>query len=101
MKAYYRRASAHMSMGKFKLALKDYESVSKVKPNDPDVKKKLAQCKKVIYRNFYGFLIICFRLFNKKHLKKQSQERDKMTFDLKENETKGNYIFRNSAPDII
>ena len=47
IKGYYRRASAHMSMGKFKLALKDYENVSRVKPNDPDVKKKLAQCKKV------------------------------------------------------
>ena len=36
-----------MSMGKFKLALKDYEAVAKYKPNDPDNKKKLAQCKKV------------------------------------------------------
>jgi len=42
-------------MGKFKLALKDYESVSKVKPNDPDVKKKLAQCKKVC-QNLLWFL---------------------------------------------
>lgn len=27
-KAYYRRAAAYMSLGKFKLALKDYETVS-------------------------------------------------------------------------
>jgi len=53
LKAYYRRASAHMSMGKFKLALKDYESVSKVKPNDPDVKKKLAQCKKIVQQKAF------------------------------------------------
>ena len=28
IKGYYRRASAYMSLGKFKLALKDYEAVS-------------------------------------------------------------------------
>lgn len=28
IKGYYRRAAAHMSLGKFKLALKDYEAVS-------------------------------------------------------------------------
>ena len=28
VKGYYRRAGAHMSLGKFKLALRDYEAVS-------------------------------------------------------------------------
>lgn len=31
IKGYYRRASAYMSLGKFKLALKDYETVSNIK----------------------------------------------------------------------
>ena len=52
-------------MGKFKLALKDYESVSKVKPNDPDVKKKLAQCKKVCcFKGSYPGLISFLKLMS-------------------------------------
>ena len=42
LKAYYRRAAAHMSLGKYKLALRDYERVYKARPNDKDSKKKLA-----------------------------------------------------------
>lgn len=38
LKAYYRRAAAHMSLGKFKLALSDFEVVSKRRPNDSDAK---------------------------------------------------------------
>lgn len=34
-KAYYRRATANMALGKFKLALKDYEAVYRAHPNDP------------------------------------------------------------------
>ena len=53
LKAYYRRASAHMQMGKFKAALKDYEAVAKRKPNDPDVKTKLKNCKQVIQQKAF------------------------------------------------
>lgn len=31
VKGYYRRAAAHMALGKFKEALKDYEYVSRIK----------------------------------------------------------------------
>ena len=47
LKAYYRRAAAHMALGKYKLALKDYERVYKVRPNDADAKKKYTECKKI------------------------------------------------------
>jgi len=47
LKAYYRRAAAYMALGKYKLALKDYERVYKVRPNDADAKKKFTECKKI------------------------------------------------------
>ena len=47
LKAYYRRAAAHMALGKYKLALMDYERVYKVRPNDADAKKKYTECKKI------------------------------------------------------
>lgn len=48
LKAYYRRAAAHMSLGKFKLALSDFELVSKRRPNDADAKKKFQECNKIV-----------------------------------------------------
>ncbi|XP_062610929.1 serine/threonine-protein phosphatase 5-like, partial [Saccostrea cucullata] len=48
VKAYYRRASANMALGKFKVALKDFESVIKVRPNDKDAKAKYSECKKIV-----------------------------------------------------
>ena len=48
MKAYYRRAAAYMSLGKYKLALKDYEGVYKARPNDKDAKLKYTECKKIV-----------------------------------------------------
>lgn len=50
VKGYYRRAQAHMSLGKFKLALKDFEFVSKACPSDMDAKKRFLECKKVVQR---------------------------------------------------
>ncbi|KAM3960527.1 protein phosphatase D3 [Aphomia sociella] len=47
-KAYYRRAAAHMSLGKYKLALKDFEYVTKVRPNDQDAKLKYNECNKIV-----------------------------------------------------
>ncbi|XP_064599585.1 serine/threonine-protein phosphatase 5-like [Liolophura sinensis] len=50
VKAYYRRASANMALGKFKLALKDFEAVAKAKPNDKDARAKYNECNKIVKR---------------------------------------------------
>lgn len=49
-KAYYRRAAAYMLLGKFKLALRDYEAVYKARPNDKDAKLKFTECSKTVKR---------------------------------------------------
>ncbi|KAF5307221.1 hypothetical protein FQR65_LT00737 [Abscondita terminalis] len=48
IKGFYRRAAAYMSLGKFKEALRDYEYVSKARPNDKDAKLKYSECNKVV-----------------------------------------------------
>ncbi|CAH1995895.1 unnamed protein product [Acanthoscelides obtectus] len=48
VKGYYRRAAAYMSLGKFKEALKNYEYVTKVRPNDKDARAKYTECNKVV-----------------------------------------------------
>ncbi|KRZ29479.1 Serine/threonine-protein phosphatase 5, partial [Trichinella pseudospiralis] len=48
VKGYYRRAQANMALGKFKLALMDYEAVVKVRPQDKDAKNKLAECRRIV-----------------------------------------------------
>ncbi|XP_059484840.1 serine/threonine-protein phosphatase 5 [Neocloeon triangulifer] len=48
VKGYYRRAAAYMSLGKFKLALRDFETVTKARPNDSDAKKKFLECTKIV-----------------------------------------------------
>ncbi|GLH09800.1 Serine/threonine-protein phosphatase alpha-2 isoform [Gryllus bimaculatus] len=48
VKGYYRRAAAHMSLGKFKMALKDYETVTKARPNDKQAKMKYTECNKIV-----------------------------------------------------
>lgn len=47
-KAYYRKASAHLQMGKFKEALKDFEIVRKLVPDDQDAKKRWEECDKKV-----------------------------------------------------
>lgn len=47
IKGYYRRASAYLALGKFKLALKDYEYVIKVCPDDRDAQNKFKECDKI------------------------------------------------------
>ena len=37
-----------MALGKFKLALRDYERVCKVRPNDKDAKNKFTECRKIV-----------------------------------------------------
>lgn len=48
LKGYYRRAGAHMALGKFKLALQDLEFVAKRCPNDKDAQMKYSECKKIV-----------------------------------------------------
>lgn len=50
VKGYYRRAAALMALGKFRQALKDFETVVKVSPKDQDAKQKLNECAKIVKR---------------------------------------------------
>lgn len=49
-KGYYRRGAAYLAMGKFKDALKDFQQVKKIRPNDPDATKKLKECEKAVQK---------------------------------------------------
>ncbi|TNN56579.1 Serine/threonine-protein phosphatase 5 [Liparis tanakae] len=53
IKGYYRRATSNMALGKFKAALKDYETVVKVRPNDKDAKMKYQECNKIVKRKAF------------------------------------------------
>lgn len=48
VKAYYRRAAAQMSLGKFKQAFSDLELVAKRRPKDKDAQLKFKECQKII-----------------------------------------------------
>uniref|UniRef100_A0A8U7P068 protein-serine/threonine phosphatase n=1 Tax=Corvus moneduloides TaxID=1196302 RepID=A0A8U7P068_CORMO len=48
VKGYYRRAASNMALGKFKAALRDYETVVKVRPNDKDAKLKYQECHRIV-----------------------------------------------------
>eukprot|EP00478_Filoreta_tenera_P000113 GABV01000113.1.p1 GENE.GABV01000113.1~~GABV01000113.1.p1 ORF type:complete len:248 (-),score=96.99 GABV01000113.1:670-1413(-) len=52
-KAYYRRASAHMALGHFQSSLKDLEIVVKRFPKDPDAKRKLAECDRIVKQQMF------------------------------------------------
>ncbi|CAN6326338.1 unnamed protein product [Urochloa humidicola] len=49
-KGYYRRGAAYLAMGKFKEALKDFQQVKKICPNDPDATRKLKECEKAVQK---------------------------------------------------
>lgn len=53
VKGYYRRAAAYMSLGKFKLALKDFEAVTRARPNDKDAKLKFTECGKIVKKKAF------------------------------------------------
>ncbi|KAI6225969.1 Protein-serine/threonine phosphatase [Aphelenchoides besseyi] len=50
VKAYFRRASANLALGKYKLALADYDRVRKARPNDKDVQLKYDEVQKIVKR---------------------------------------------------
>jgi len=54
IKGYYRRASANMALGKFKLSLKDYEAVVKACPYDKDAKLKFNECRKIVHQRAFA-----------------------------------------------
>ncbi|XP_057953403.1 serine/threonine-protein phosphatase 5 isoform X2 [Malania oleifera] len=49
-KGYYRRGAAYLAMGKFKEALKDFQQVKKICPNDLDASRKLKECEKAVMK---------------------------------------------------
>jgi len=50
VKGYYRRAAALMGVGKWKQALRDFESVMKAKPRDQDAREKFTKCRAIVRR---------------------------------------------------
>ncbi len=42
-----------MSLGKYKLALRDYERVYKVRPSDKDARAKFTECKKIVQQRAF------------------------------------------------
>ena len=54
MQGYYRRASANMALGKFKLALRDFEAVKKARPKDPDAAAKFNECSKIVRQQAFA-----------------------------------------------
>lgn len=57
-KGYYRRASSHFALNKFKLARKDFKQVCKLKPKDRDARAKLAECEKAIREAAFAEAIV-------------------------------------------
>jgi serine/threonine-protein phosphatase 5 len=60
VKAYYRQASAHMSLGRLKDAIKDFKEVLRLAPGDSQARQKLLSCQKELKQQefekaiFYG-----------------------------------------------
>jgi len=54
IKGYYRRASANMALGKFKLALKDFEAVKRARPRDSDAVSKYTECSKIVKQQAFA-----------------------------------------------
>eukprot|EP01059_Diplonema_ambulator_P025740 TRINITY_DN4283_c0_g1_i1.p1 TRINITY_DN4283_c0_g1~~TRINITY_DN4283_c0_g1_i1.p1 ORF type:complete len:514 (+),score=147.03 TRINITY_DN4283_c0_g1_i1:99-1544(+) len=52
-KAYYRRATGYVMLGKWKDANKDYKRVTQMRPGDADAAKKYAECNKEVKRQAF------------------------------------------------
>mmetsp|Transcript_14455 Transcript_14455/g.20380 ORF Transcript_14455/g.20380 Transcript_14455/m.20380 type:complete len:553 (-) Transcript_14455:96-1754(-) len=53
-KAYYRKASAHFALHKYKAARKDFRQVCKLKPKDRDARAKLKEVEKAIKEDLFA-----------------------------------------------
>ena len=52
-KAYYRRGSAYMGLGKYKLARNDFKSLTQLKPNDRDARENFKAADKEVKREAF------------------------------------------------
>ena len=43
-----------MALGKFKMAVKDFEAVKKAKPRDPDAISKFTECNKIVKQQAFA-----------------------------------------------
>lgn len=50
LEGYYRRAASNVALGKFKIALADFELVYKRCPKDDSAKVKFNECSKIVKR---------------------------------------------------
>mmetsp|Transcript_14997 Transcript_14997/g.58727 ORF Transcript_14997/g.58727 Transcript_14997/m.58727 type:complete len:494 (+) Transcript_14997:58-1539(+) len=58
-KGYYRRGCAHVSLGKYKEALKDFAIVCKLAPKDKGALARYMDCKKAVRREAFEAAIEC------------------------------------------
>lgn len=58
IKAYYRRGSANFALGKYKLALRDFKAVCKLRPSDRDARSKLKECEKAVKQMAFADAIV-------------------------------------------
>ena len=58
IKAYYRRGSANLALGKLKAAMKDFQAVTKIAPKDQDAKTKLKACEKALMQEAFSKAIV-------------------------------------------
>ena len=47
---YYRRGDANFALGHFKPALKDFQKAARLSPRDPDLRRKLTECERIVKR---------------------------------------------------
>ena len=83
-----------MALGKFKLALKDFEAVKRVRPRDKDALAKYTECNKVVRQ----------MAFEKAIAVESSRKKPSQTIDLEtmgENLVQGTYIAMMSTCDPL
>lgn len=58
-KGYYRRGTAYMALGRPKDALKDFNSLCKLAPQDRDAREKLKMCQKQVQSEKFALAVAC------------------------------------------